>query len=178
MLPPNKSIDCGFVLICPTYNKGQISTTINSIHNNYSQSKYTCVVPSNCPKNEIVELKKITKLYVGEQTITSLINVGMQNAPCSSWNFIVIGGTWIKSHLDRKFAYFIKGEKDILFPLVDRRMNFVDGSINGILIHKRTFDMIGLFQSDSPLDISKLYWALEAVDKGCTFKAILGTTIC
>ena len=107
-----------------------------------------------------------------------LLTRGLENAPCKEWNFVVIAGSWIRMGLDNKCSYFIESEKDILFPIVDRKMNFVDGSINGFLIQKSLFQDIGPFATDHPLEICKLFWAMEAQEKGYKFKAILGTAIC
>jgi hypothetical protein len=173
-----KDINCGFVVICPNCNIGQVKTTINSIKHNYPSSKFVCVFPDHCHDGDIKEINKWCLAKKGGSTVTSLINVGMKYTPCNEWNFIVIGGSWIRNMLDRKFAYFIESEKDILFPLVDRKMNFIDGSINGILMHKKAFDNIGPFSTGNPLEICKLMWSMDAVEKGYKFKAVLGTTIC
>ncbi|MFZ8393467.1 hypothetical protein ACO1MB_14640, partial [Staphylococcus aureus] len=67
---------------------------------------------------------------------------------------------------------------DILFPIVDRKMNFIDGTINGIFLHRQAFDLTGPFSDDPSLEKSKAVWSSTAVEKGCTFKAILGAQIC
>jgi hypothetical protein len=84
-----------------------------------------------------------------------------------------------------KLNQFLNSEKDILFPVVDRKMNFVDGSINGIVVHKKAFKEIGDIAPNSlqkvgynDFEISKLFWAMDAVEKGYKFKAIVGMQIC
>lgn len=174
----HKIIKFGFVVLCPNNNFGHIKTTTSSIKNNYPEAKYICTVPETCHDDEVKEIKKLCPCYKGGSTITSIINAGMQNAPCKEWNFIVMGGSWVRGLLNKKMSYFIEGEKDILFPIVDRKMYFVDATINGILIHKKAFDEIGLFSNDNPLEICKLMWADEAIEKGYRFKAVLGASIC
>jgi hypothetical protein len=173
-----KAIKCGFVILCPNYNIGQIKTTTSAIKHNYPESKYICTVPETCHPDEVAEIRKLCPCYKGGNTITSLINVGLQNAPCKEWNFIVVGGSWIRGCLDKKFSYFIESEKDILFPIADRKIYFVNGTINGILIHKSAYEDIGPFCNDNPLEICKLMWTMEAIEKGYRFKAVLGTVIC
>ncbi len=172
-----KNIECGFILICPNHNIGQIKTTLSSIKHNYPKSKIICSIPSHCHDDDAKDINKICPTRKAGATITSLINEGMKNAPCLEWNFVVMSGSWVRNLLDKKFSYFIESEKDILFPIVDRKLNFVDGSINGILMHKTAFNDIGPFSTDNPIEICKLMWAMTAVEKGYRFKAVLGAAI-
>ena len=173
-----KTLNSGFVILCLNGNLGQAKTTINSIRNNYPESKYCCVVPENYHDEEIKEISKLCDTHRAYNSITSLINKGMEHAPCKEWNFIVTGGSWVRPWLDRKYSYFVESEKDILFPIVDRKMNFVDGSVNGIFIQKKAFLDIGPLATRHPIEICKLFWAMEAQDKGYKFKAVLGAAIC
>lgn len=170
-----KQIQVGFIVLCPDCNIGHVKTTLSSIKNNYPESKHICVFSEKCHDNDLKEAG--CKAYKGGTTLTSIINEGLSNAPCSEWNFIILAGSWVKRMLDRKFSYFLEGEKDILFPLVDKKMNFVDGTINGILIHKKAFKEIGPMMTDTPLDTCKLFWATEAQEKGYKFKAVLGAGV-
>lgn len=172
-----KPLNFGFVIICPSNNIGQIKTTINSIRHAYNTEKYVCAVPEECHADDLKEMSKLCKVVKGGDTITSLINAGMDKALCNEWNFLVIAGTWMRGNLDKKYSYFVESEKDILFPIVDRQTNFVDGSINGFLIHKKAWKDVGHMPSDNPLEICKLMWTMEAIEKGYKFKAILGTAV-
>jgi hypothetical protein len=173
-----KTINSGFVIICPNSNIGQIKTTVNSIKHNYIGSKYICIVPKRCHDCEVKEISNLCQTHRGGDTITSLINEGLSKSPSDEWNFIIVGGSWVRGFLDKKYSYFIESEKDILFPIVNRKLNFVDGSINGILIHKKAFVDIGPFGNDNPLEICKLFWGIVAVEKGYRFKAVLGAAVC
>ena len=173
-----KTLNSGFVIICPNSNIGQVKATVNSVRHNYPGSKYICILPKECHEEEAQEIRHLSPAYIAGNTITSLINVGMQNAPCEEWNFIIIGGTWIKGRLDYKYSLFVESEKDILFPIVDRKIDFVEGSINGIFLHKKAFQDIGELGNDNPLEICKLFWGVEAVSKGYRFKAVLGGAVC
>jgi hypothetical protein len=174
----SKVIKYGFVILCPSNNFGQVKTTSSSLKANYPEAKYICTVPETCHPDDAKEIQRLCPCHKGGNTITSLINAGMKNAPCKEWNFIVMAGSWVRGWLDRKFAYFIESEKDILFPIADRKYRFVEGTINGILLHKKAYDDIGPFSNDNPLEICKMLWAIDAIEKGYKFKAVLGTVIC
>lgn len=129
-------------------------------------------------------MNQICETIKGYDTITSLINVGMKKTK-ADWNAIVFAGSWVRSNIYRKFDLFVEKEKDILFPVVDGKINFTEGSMNGIIIHKDTFKEVGDFSTApmqksgcSDLELIKLFWSLQAIEKGCTFKAIIGMKIC
>ena len=85
-----------------------------------------------------------------------------------------------------KSLYNIENEKNILYPIItdyDRQGNplkcytdFDEATLNGLFIHQKTLKEVGDF-TDNPLKISKFFWMLEAADRGCTFKAILGAKV-
>ena len=97
-----------------------------------------------------------------------------------------MAGSTIRRGLLKKYSLFVEKETDVLFPiLIERnrkgqvikvRDGFPDATLNGTLIHKKTFDMVGNL-SENPIVVSKLMWALEAMDKDCKFKAVLGTKL-
>ena len=49
--------------------------------------------------------------------------------------------------------------------------------MNGILINRKAFKLIGPFGDDNPLEVCKLMWALEAKSKGCQIIGVLGPKI-
>lgn len=169
----HKITECGFVILCPEFNMGQIKISINSLKFGYENSNRVCVVPQDTHADDLKEIKKYNPAYRGGNTITSMINTGMKYAPCKNgWNFIITPGLWIKNGLKNKFSTFIETEKDILFPIVNKKANFVDGTLNGILMHRDAFKEIGPFLEEGPLNICKLMWCLSAIEKGFSFKAI------
>jgi hypothetical protein len=132
---------------------------------------------------EVSEMNRHCETVVGQDTITSLINVGVKESK-SPWNVIVFAGSWVRGNVYRKFDAFVKSRKDILFPVVDGHYNFVDGSMNGIIIHKETFSEVGDFsthnmqkEGHNDLELIKLWWSLGALEKGCVFKAIIGMKV-
>lgn len=186
-LHTHKSLNYGFIILSPDRDIGRIKTTINSLKR-HAPKDFSCVV--TCPKNtkpdEFKEMKEICpSCHRGRNTITSLINKGMQKGH-KEWNLIIIEGAVYRKGVAEKYMRFIETEKDILFPIVmdyDRsgnvintHSNFMDSSINGLFMHYNTFKDIEPF-GDNPLDIERLLWASEAIDKGYKFKAVLGTKI-
>lgn len=123
------------------------------------------------------EMNEICPTCKGKETYTSLINAGLKSPP-AEWNFVVIAGTYVRHRLDNKYSMFMESEKDILFPIVDNKYNFVDATINGLLVHKNCLKEIGPMAEIGPFEICKMMWALEAIEKGYKFKAILGAKLC
>lgn len=186
-LHKNKSLSYGFVILSLHGDIGRIKTTLNSIKRN-DREDAPCAVA--CAKDtSTAELKNIKAVcpnsHRGKDTITSLINKGMQKGH-KEWNLILMEGTVLRRGIMDKYARFIESEKDILFPIimeydregnvVNTHANFVDSVLNGLLMHHDTFKMMGAF-GDNPLEIEKTLWATEAKEKGCKFKAILGTRL-
>jgi len=175
------------VILSPDRDIGRIKTTINSIKRNDDENA-PCVVA--CAKDTTVaELKEMKEVcpnsHRGKDTITSLINKGMQKGH-KGWNLIMVEGTVLRRGIMCKYARFVESEKDILFPIVmdydregnvvDTHANFVDSSINGLFMHYDTFKAVKPF-GDNPLEIERVLWATDAREKGCQFKAVLGTKL-
>ena len=180
-------INFGFVILSPEHNVGLVQSTVRSIKNHYGDLPYCCVTGKDATVSNIRELKKVCPaVYKGKETITSLINQGIKKG-CKEWNYIIMEGTTMRRDIDKRYSTFLKNEKDIFFPIVvdyDHQMRpvnlhteFTDSTLNGLFIHQKTFKEVGDF-SDNPLDVSRLFWMIEAVEKGCNFKAILGAKVC
>jgi hypothetical protein len=167
-----KPLDLGFVVLCPEPVVRALRVTANSIRSRY-QSPLVAVVPKGTKPEVIAEMKMICPVVEGHETITSLINAGMTTAP-SDWNLTVMSGTCVKDNLDKKYSLFIEDTTDILYAIVDGRYEFSDCSLNGIMIHRDTWNQIGPLCRKNPLSICKLMWAQEAIDKGCKLKGVIG----
>ena len=171
-----KKFNFGFIVLCPERNIGGLKTTISSIKNYYPKSPYLCVVPEDTTNEEIEEFSETCSVYKAKNSITSLINLGLKKSE-TDINLIVIAGSWINGFTHRKYEYFYENQKDIMFPVVNGQWNFVDASINGLLINKEAMREVGDFAEVNRLDICKLMWGLDAVDKGYRFKALCGVKI-
>jgi hypothetical protein len=168
-----KDLKYGFIILCPNLNTGHIRNTIGSTDICYPDAKTVVIVPTDCNKEDLESLSKLKKTYKGGKTIASMINAGMKHASIE-WNFILFPKGWIKSRIDIKYSYFVESEKDILFPIVNRKLTFDKADINGLFIHKKAFQDIGDFPDMDNLDISKLIWTTNAIEKGYKFKGIVG----
>lgn len=180
---PLEKYDFGFVVLCPERNLGGYQNTVRSINHQYPNAKIIGVVGNDVTTSELAEMDTKCETVMGQDTITSLINVGMKNSK-APWNVIVFAGSWVRGSVYRKFEAFVRDKRDILFPVVDGHYNFVDGSMNGIIIHQDTFAEVGDFsthnmqkEGHNDLELIKLWWALGAMEKGCLFKAIIGMEV-
>jgi hypothetical protein len=179
---PSKS-SFGFVILCPSLDKKSLQNTVESINQIYPKSSIVCTVGNDASEAVIADLKEICEIVPSNDTITSLINVGMKNTK-AMWNVIVFAGSWVRPSIYRQFVQFVKDEKDILFQVVDGYTNFVDGSLNGLIVHKNTFVEVGDFPESKlnkpgfkEMELLKLVWATGAISKGCRFKAIMGMKV-
>ena len=171
-----KELKYHFVILCLDDNVSRIRTTLSSIKAGYN-CHCSVVVSENVHEDDVSEAKRIIlPVTVGGKTVTSLINAGMRNGG-PEWNLLVVAGTWVRPGLIHKYSSFVESEKDILFPVIDRKYTFIDGTINGILMHRKTFQEVGDFADDNPLDICKTFWTIDAIEKGCRFKAIVGSKL-
>jgi len=165
--------DLCVIVLCPDCNSGGLKYTTNSIKAEVPNVACLAMVASNTCKNEILELSKYCRVCKGGDMITSLIDAGIKEAR-RSWCLVVMEGSRIKSTILRKYFYFLKSDKDVLFPVVDRKYLFDEASINGILISKKAYEDIGDLGEGSNIRELKLLWAGRAIDKGYKFKAIVG----
>jgi hypothetical protein len=181
-----KNLDINFVIVSPDPNIGRLIGTVRSIKNNYKEdASIICLVEKKIKKQNIDEMKSICPTFKGEQTITSLMNKGMQKSK-DGWVMFIIEGAFLPKKIEYRYSAWIENEKDILFPIVvnyDRDGNpkkifntFSECTLNGIMINKKFFLDVGNF-SENPLKISKEFWSYEAVSKGAKFKALLGVKI-
>lgn len=181
-------LDIGFVILSPEPNVGRLKSTIRSIDRNFGKSTpRLCVFAKKTPPSVIKEIKEICPALRGQDTITSLINIGISKGH-KEWNIIVMEGVSVSANIQHKYAIFLKDEKDIFFPIVpdyDRdgiptklNNNFPEATLNGLCIHQNTFNKIGNFPNYDNFELSKLNWAMGAITNGCKFKAILGVRMC
>lgn len=173
----HQNLDYGFVILSLEHNPRLVSCTTNSIRNRYPDTKYICITEQSVCSNDIRELKHICPTYRGKNTVTSLINSGMKHAP-AEWNIFVMAGVTLRNRIPQKYSYFIEDEKDIVFPIADGKTNFIDGTINGLMIHKKTFKEIGPLEDIEDMSNCKAVWAAMALVQGCRFKAIAGCKLC
>jgi len=182
----NESVSLGFIVLAVDLNSARLKSTRNSIHNHYGKNTpIVCVVPKQSNANEVKISKDICPIVKGKDTVTSLINTGFKHGH-KDWNIVVTEGVWVRPNLIRKYEKFLEDEKDIFFPVVasynvqgipTKIFNcFWDCTLDGIMIHQKTFKEIGEFD-DGDLERSRLIWAANALEKGCKLKPILGARL-
>jgi hypothetical protein len=171
-----KSLNCGFIILYPQHNINLLKNTVKSIQIRY-EVPCICVTDEGVKENEMRELKALCPVYQGQKTFSSLINLGFDRAE-AEWNIVTVAGTVMRPGLDHKFGLFVDSDKDILFPVADGKTNFVDGTINGLFINRKTFKEVGDLSDTKTLELAKALWGAEAIKKGCRFKAIVGSKIC
>jgi hypothetical protein len=164
------------VILNPESNPSLLKSTVNSIRNKY-RVPIISVTEKSVKAQNFKEMNEICPTCKGKETYTSLINAGLDSPP-AEWNFIVIAGTYIKHRIENKYSMFIENEKDILFPIVDKKYEFVESTINGLLIHKNCLKEVGKMSEIGSYEVCKLMWTLDAIEKGYKFKAILGAKLC
>jgi hypothetical protein len=121
-------------------------------------------------------MKAVCDVHRGQETYTSLINVGLSKTK-ADWNFIVFAGSMIRPNFWVRYSMFLEDDKDILFPVVGGQTNFIDGSMNGILLHGNVLKRVGRLPEISNLEQAKTVWAYTAIKKGCRFKGVLSSRI-
>lgn len=169
-----KPLKFGFIVLCPNLNLGHLTNTISSININFPEAKTVIILPSNCKKEDLDTASSFKKSYKGGKTIAAMINAGMTHTLCNEWNFILFSKGWVRNRIDIKYSYFVENEQDILFPIINRNLTFAYSDMNGLFIHKKSFQDIGDFPDMDPLDSSKIIWASNAIQKGYRFKGIIG----
>jgi hypothetical protein len=123
------------------------------------------------------QMNKHCKVYVGGNTITSLIDTGVENTK-GDWSFIVSAGSPIRHNSLRRYMYFLGGDKDILYPVVDRKIWFDEATINGILMNKKAIQEVGkMGDNNYNLKLIKLLWTVNAIKHNYIFKAIVGARL-
>ena len=173
----HKDLNCGFVILCSEHAVGLLKSSINSIKSRYPNAPMVCATDSSATSEDLKAMKLLCPTYKGKNTYSSLINVGMRHIE-AEWNFILIAGVIVRWKLDDKFSYFIESEKDVLFPIVDNKTNFVDATLNGLFINKKTWNEVGQMDERGEFEQIKAFWAYRAIKYGVKFKAIAGTRMC
>ena len=176
-------MDIEVVVLCVEANKTLLKNTINSVlHHGYNRN-CLAIVPKKTTKEEINELNQICPAYRGRNTITSLINCGI-NKIKSSWAIFAFAGSRFPYKFEEKINSLPVEEHDIFYPALKDRYDFVTASFNGVIINKKFFKQVGKFpeQADpaagmTDFEIAKLIWAAKAIEKGGQFKGIVGLKI-
>lgn len=176
-------MDLGFVILCPDRRVGGLRNTLGSVACHAPGKDSVCVVGADATAADLAEMGGHAPALQAGATVTSLINKGLHGCD-HEWAFIVFSGSRVCPYIETKFKRWVQKDSDILFPVVDRKWDFVEGTFNGVLINTAFFKTVGDFPAYqmekaglNDFELSKMFWAMDAVEKGATFKAIVGMKI-
>lgn len=176
-------MDVGFIILCPDRNTGGLRNSVGGVRHHSYDRECIAVVPGDTTPKEVKEMKEHCPIWKGKDTITSLVNVGMKRVK-HEWGFIMFAGSRIPAFLERKFSTFATSEKDILFPVVEKRYDFISGSFNGVLINSDFFKKVGNFtegalekQGMNDFEMAKFLWTAAALEHDAKFKGIVGMRV-
>ena len=176
-------MDIGFIILCPDHNFAGLKNSVGSVVYNCYNRECVAIVGNNADADDVKCMKAICPVHKGKDTITSLVNVGMKKLK-HEWAFIMFGGSRVQHYIERRFYSFIKNRTDVLYPIVERKCNFVEGCFNGVVINTEFFKEVGEFpeavaekQGFNDFEMAKLFWAVDAIDKGAKFKGIVGMKV-
>jgi len=165
----------GIVILNPESDPTALRITMRTIADYYPECGALCVVGKKA--QGILENKQFADVVQGGDTITSLIDAGVKNSK-TDWCFIVTAGTFLRTHSLRKYEHFWRSEKDILYPVVDRKYAFDEATINGVLMPKKAIEEVGSFgDHNHNIQLVKMLWVLQAVNLGYKFKALVGARL-
>ena len=95
----------------------------------------------------------------------------------------MFGGSRVQPYVERKLK-FAESPSDVLFPVVEKRYDFVSSSFNGVMINTKFFQEVGDFpectmikEGMNDFEMAKLFWCMAAIEKKATFKGIIGLRI-
>ena len=162
-----KDINMEVVVLCLDGSPKNIDRTVKSFVNFNNKYEFFVVIPQNSSLSEFYY-----PTYKSNNCITCMINESFNKAK-AEWLYFVFSGTSIKKNIDTKLSRYINNFSDVIFPVVDRVWNFVDGSVNGLLLNKNFVSTVGNFLTGNDLKLTKLEWADRAITKGAKFKAIV-----
>jgi hypothetical protein len=175
-------MDVGIIVLCPNRNPAALKNSVGGIRHHCLNREVIAAIPTGTPISVSKELKQYCPVYKGKDTITSLVNIGMKRLS-NTWGFVIFSGSRVPKFVEKKWN-FATSDKDVLYPIVDMKCNFVDGSFNGVLINKAFFQEVGDFP-DVPMEkpglndfeFAKLLWATKALEAGVLFKGIVGMKV-
>ena len=170
-----KQMDISYVILCPDRKPKLLLATVRSIHN-YTNSLCIAVVPKGTPLSLTEEMKKICSVYRGGTTYTSLINSGTVKIK-TEWAIIIFAGTTVKPNFLKKYSVFVENDNDIIYPITAGHIDFVSGSLNGLLLPSASIKNVGKMPEITNIDEAKLIWANEAMASGYKLKGLLGVGV-
>ena len=170
-----KEIDVSMAIVITDKVTNKINETLKYNYDYYS--KYKKILITNDVKfNYFSQNEKYDIYHTESYQVLENYDIALKNCN-TEWCFLVQAGTYLTKNVIKKLSKFILSDKDIIFPVKKRVYEFTKNPLNGLLINKNTYNKIGKFGKDNPIDIIKLLWGADAAKYGCLFKAIVGLNI-
>lgn len=170
--------DLSFAILLTEFRFVGLRATVTTIKTNFNNADCICVVPKDSNKDDLKVVKTICPTVEGGNTISSMINTGVQKTK-RPWSLIVMSGNIIRHRPVMKYSRFLESEKDVMYRAVDtKHWRWADASIHGILMHKNAMKEVGAFpENEESLQTCKLLWAEKAIEKGYKFKGLVGVKL-
>lgn len=169
--------DLGFVIICPERNWGGLRASAASVRQACPGADLVSVVPDSATDAEVAEFSTAARTLRGRGTISGLMNVGL-GAVRGRWRLVFVAGNTVREPVLRKYDRLLGSDKEVVFPVIDRRWTFDAASINGLLLPGRAVEEVGPFsETEEDLATVKLLWAATAIEKGYGFRALVGVRV-
>lgn len=169
--------DLNFIILLTEFRFSNLRITVSTIKSSFNNAKLLCMVPKDSKEEDIKTAKTICPVFKGNDTISSLINIGMKKSE-RPWNLVVMAGNIIRHNPILKYKRFLTSKKDIMYRVVDKGYwKWEDASIHGVLLHKDTLKDIGDLPESESLQSCKLLWGGKAIEKGYAFKGLVGVRL-
>lgn len=162
----------GFIILCLQDVPSEVRLTLARIRNLFKDAHIRLAMPLRLACDEMERYKSFkAPIDMSEGTITGMMNLSVLNSECD-WNLILVAGANVTQNLVQKYLYFCRQEKDFVYPVVDRKWNFAEASINGILYNRKLTPKAPEIEPD--IFMAKAAWGAEVVRNGGQLKAIVG----
>lgn len=174
MLYQSSKLDMTVAVLAHEKPLKDIKRTFDSLVNlQHDYKRILCVSEQNELNHPVFDN---TILCKSGNSITTSIDAACKIAK-TEWLFFVFAGSYLPKNIDNKNSRYAQDYKDVIFPVANRQWNFVEATMNGLLISKQFHEEVGDFGTGNQLDITKLIWADRAMQKGVKFKAIVGAKL-
>ena len=174
MLYQSVKLDMTIAVLAHEKSLAEIKRTFDSLVNlQFDYKRILCVSEKSDINSPIFDN---TALCKAGNCMTSLIDAACKIAK-TEWLFFVFAGSYMPKNIDNKNSRYAQDYRDVVFPVVNRQWNFIDATMNGLLISKQFHEEVGDFGTGNQLDITKLIWADKAMQKGAKFKAVVGAKL-
>jgi len=170
-------IELGFIIVCPTMKFHDFTLTLSSVETYVREHNVVCVLPPTKDVALQTQFNTATKSYRSKlATIPSMINKGIKYSK-TDWNMVLVAGSRVKTNLSQKLSLINFEEMDIIYPVTQKKQNFLEAPLDGIFINKKMFKIVGDFEEWDNAEYAKILWTAEAAEANCTFKGLVNLRI-